>query len=280
MVFTVNKAGYTFCFRNPSYDSDTLEFEYKIEGLSENKTNDGFFYRGATYLNSSKVIKFIKLVIDGVSYAGIRVPEELHSELDTLFNVLKTEYINERASRDFKYIMNDMTSYGIYNGISHYDLDYLYAQLRKILPNIDKCNLNMEIVAKILSEDPDIIAIANKTYRPVNENPDWNDGYRILFREQVKQGDAVGYGTIPNAVMCSKLKAMMIENIESNLKEIQNTQQKLDNLKAKANFTGEKQILNTWIEPCNDRNEECNTDICTLYICPNGEQLLERQHTW
>ncbi|MGL4774558.1 MAG: hypothetical protein ACRC2K_13435 [Clostridium sp.] len=32
--------------------------------------------------------------------------------------------------------------------------------------------------------------------------------------------------------------------------------------------------------PCNDKREECNLDIVTEYITPDGKYKEERQHTW
>ncbi|QPW59452.1 hypothetical protein IRP63_16155 [Clostridium phage CWou-2020a] len=48
----------------------------------------------------------------------------------------------------------------------------------------------------------------------------------------------------------------------------------------KAKETGEKQILKTWSEPCNDPNESCDVDNIVLYAMPNGEEQIERYHTW
>lgn len=47
-----------------------------------------------------------------------------------------------------------------------------------------------------------------------------------------------------------------------------------------AKETGEKQLTGQWSEPCNDRNEECNVDICYQYIDGDGNYSIERQHTW
>ena len=47
-----------------------------------------------------------------------------------------------------------------------------------------------------------------------------------------------------------------------------------------ARSTGKKQLIKKWIEPCNDKNEECNLDMVYLYAMPNGMQKKIRQHTW
>lgn len=47
-----------------------------------------------------------------------------------------------------------------------------------------------------------------------------------------------------------------------------------------AKSTGKKQLIKKWIEPCNNKNEECNLDMVYLYAMPDGSKKTERQHTW
>lgn len=48
----------------------------------------------------------------------------------------------------------------------------------------------------------------------------------------------------------------------------------------KAKETGERQVLSKRNVPCNNPHIECNFDIITEYILPNGELVEERQHAY
>lgn len=47
-----------------------------------------------------------------------------------------------------------------------------------------------------------------------------------------------------------------------------------------AKRTGEKVLLRSWMEDCNDPREECSLDSVTEYALPDGTTRRERQHTW
>ena len=47
-----------------------------------------------------------------------------------------------------------------------------------------------------------------------------------------------------------------------------------------AEETGNIITKNIGLVPCNDDNEECNFDMLTILIYPNGDIKEKRQHTW
>jgi len=49
---------------------------------------------------------------------------------------------------------------------------------------------------------------------------------------------------------------------------------------AEAKRTGQKVLLRSWCEDCNDPREECSLDHVTEYAMPDGTTERERQHTW
>jgi len=55
---------------------------------------------------------------------------------------------------------------------------------------------------------------------------------------------------------------------------------KEEELRKKARETGERQLLNSYMEECNDPNEECDIDIICEYITPDGKIVTEKHHTW
>jgi hypothetical protein len=48
----------------------------------------------------------------------------------------------------------------------------------------------------------------------------------------------------------------------------------------KARNTGEKQLLDKYVTDCNDRHEQCSTDIVYQYAMPDGTVTTERVHTY
>jgi hypothetical protein len=47
-----------------------------------------------------------------------------------------------------------------------------------------------------------------------------------------------------------------------------------------AKITGIPQEISTYTIGCNDEQEECSTDIITIYANPDGTTTKKRQHTW
>jgi hypothetical protein len=81
--------------------------------------------------------------------------------------------------------------------------------------------------------------------------------------------------------------AIVKDEYEKRLAEIERekadklaAEQKRAEVFAKARTTGEKQVLDNWMAPCNDPNEQCSDDACTEYALPDGTTKVERVHTW
>jgi hypothetical protein len=47
-----------------------------------------------------------------------------------------------------------------------------------------------------------------------------------------------------------------------------------------AKDTGEKAQIRRWTVPCEDREEECSTDVVVEYAMPDGTKKTEQYHTW
>ena len=60
----------------------------------------------------------------------------------------------------------------------------------------------------------------------------------------------------------------------------QKEKQKYEEAKKEARKTGNNVIINRFSVECNDPNEECNTDIITVYMTPSGRTKEKRTHTW
>jgi len=57
-------------------------------------------------------------------------------------------------------------------------------------------------------------------------------------------------------------------------------EERINEAKKEARETGENVKVNSYTVPCNDSNEECNTDIITVYMTPSGKTEEVRNHTW
>lgn len=72
------------------------------------------------------------------------------------------------------------------------------------------------------------------------------------------------------------------ENVILVAKDTQKVEQqtKTDAVFEKARQTGQKQVLLTYMDDCDDPREECSTDFITVYAMPDGSRTTKRQHTW
>lgn len=179
---------------------------------------------------------------------------------------------------DIKYTMNDTTAYGIYNGISEFDITEIISDIKR------QYNSNAFIfadnIAEILNHDEELKQIAIDTYQAYPENENWNEEYLTWFRAAAKDKEAPGYGIIPNHIIRAKITDIILRKTAEENKEKQEEQSRINNLFEIARKTGEKQLISKWLENCNDPKEECNTDICCKWAMPDGTITYTRNHTW
>jgi len=116
--------------------------------------------------------------------------------------------------------------------------------------------------------------IAWETYRPIPEG-NWVEQYLNWFREAAKEKKAPGYGIIPNKIIREKITEIIVTETEKENKKKQEEEIRINNLFKLAKQTGKKQLIKDWIEPCCDKNEECNLDICSLWAMPDGTKNLQ-----
>jgi len=178
---------------------------------------------------------------------------------------------------DIRYTMNDTTAYGIYNGISEFSITEIVEDIKK--QHNSNAFIFADDIAKILNHDEELKQIAIETYRPDPEG-DWTEEYLTWFRAAAKEKKAPGYGIIPNHIIRAKITDIILRKTAEENKEKQEEQSRINNLFEIARKTGEKQLINKWLEDCNDPQEECNTDICYEWAMPDGTRQYTRNHTW
>ena len=70
-----------------------------------------------------------------------------------------------------------------------------------------------------------------------------------------------------------------VKEVEQRIEQQKETE-RIENIITTAKATGERQVLKQYTVDCNDPHEECNTDIVTVWVMPDGGQTKTRQHTW
>ena len=185
--------------------------------------------------------------------------------------------MHHKITRDIPYTLNDTTSYGIYNGISQFDIEPIIQNIKERYGT--KIFFFAEDIARILNKDAELKQIAIDTYQPYPEG-NWNDEYLEWFRNAVKEKAAPGFGIISNAIIREKISAIILKEMEKELQNKQVEEKRINELFEKAKQTREKQLINKWSEPCNNPNEECNVDIVYVWIMPDGGKTKSRHHTW
>ena len=276
-TFEFEKQGIKFVFRNPKLNQyGTLVMEYKIPEIKENKNNDGYFYN-SEFLPDKNAMSLYDVKINGKDIAGVVLPEDILTEIKAIYEQFKKEDLEKRLNSDIKYTMNDTTAYGIYNGISAFDITEIISDIKR------QYNSNVFIfaddIAKILNHDEELKQIAIETYRADPEG-DWTEEYLTWFRAAAKEKKAPGYGIIPNHIIRAKITEIVLNKTAEENKAKEEEQNRINNLFAKAKETGQKQLINQWVEDCNNPKEECNTDICCKWAMPDGTITYTRNHTW
>jgi hypothetical protein len=112
----------------------------------------------------------------------------------------------------------------------------------------------------------------------------WQDVNHIGWASAIRPG---ALGSFAKILICSISKEKL-EQIKTAQMEAKNQQEKIEQTEneritaifEKAKQTGEKQYLNHYTADCNDQNEDCSTDIVTIWAMPDGTKTITRQHTW
>lgn len=272
--FQLDKNGLVFVFRNPSvegvFQGGTLYYEFKIVGVKENKINDGFF-KGAEYNPHKNTINVGLFEVDKKKYSFVSLPENLITK--EFLEEKREEYRQSLINQDFKYTLNDTTSYGIYNGISELDIRALVFDIASnfklsVLDYDDK-----EIVRRI-NFNVEIKKIAEKSYIPYPENSGWSDEYKTIHRKMVDNKTAPGYGMIPNSVV-KEIVTDMLYNIAS--KKIQK-ERDIEEIFQRAKETGEKQLLRTWSREVDE--EDNNIVFYYEYAMPDGSTKTKENRAY
>lgn len=279
MNFEFKNGELKFCFRNPKWEEscNNLVMEYKVEGVKENKKGNDGYYWNSTFEPKKGAMAF-NLRVNGREYSGVKLPEDILLKVTEAYEELKEKDCQRRLNSDISYTLHDMESYGIYNGISQFDIAEIVSKLKQEL----ECDAFIfeDEIAKILTTYDEVKKIAEETYVPFPEHKDWSEEYKECHREAVKEGIAPGHGTIPNKIAKEKIKGILLAAMEKEREEKRRKQEELEAFFKLAESTGKKQCIRSWHVPCCDPKEECSLDICYEFAMPDGTTKVEKNHTW
>lgn len=274
-----NKKGMEFCFRNPTWNKfyKKMDMEWKVTGIKENDKNDGYYYC-SDFLPDKNVMTLDGVKINGKEILGVTPPDDLLAEIKKIYEQYKEKDFQERVNQNIKYTLNDTTTYGVYNGISEFDIEAIVANIKR------KCNSKILLfpneIATLLNKDKELRRIAEETYRPIDEEDNWKKEYLEWFREAAERKEAPGYGVIPNKIIRKKITDIILKEANKENKKRQEEEDRISHLFETAKETGEKQLVGEWLENCNDEDTECSLDVCRKWVMPDGTTKYTRNHTF
>lgn len=247
----------------------------------------GFFERSNIYwdIKTKKAVglrTYTKEIVEafGGKYGHeicISVPREVIDFIIEKDEEAKEIVRQEKINQDFKFRLYG-TSFGIYDGISEFDIQDLVSELKKKYDRF--LYMFNDDIAWNLTKDPEIIKIAIDSYIPYMEQENWSEETKRIYRENVKIKRAAGYGIIPNAVIKEKISEMLEKEYNQEIEKENRYNKKIAELLEKAKETGEAQLISQIDVDCNDPKLECSTDIISYYAMPDGTTKETRIHTY
>lgn len=146
-IFEFKKQGIKFYFRNPKIDQyDKLIMEYKINGIRENKNNDGYYYH-SEFIVDKNAMSFYDVKIKGKKVGGIELPENILIEVKNLFEQFKTE-----REQNINQIVNELVTgkRNIHFGIVGCEYPHYQAWVRNLPENLN--DLEQTIMERAIKE--------------------------------------------------------------------------------------------------------------------------------
>lgn len=285
MEFTFNKSGLEFYFTNPSLGTHgEMFFDWKVIGSNDK----GKMHRNADYKpNLGKI--YCDFKVGNKKYSGVNVPEDINKKMKETYDSL----LSKRKER-FKNVKLKLVSGEIPVSFSIVGCDYPYYGVRidsKYLTD-DLINLKYELLDTAIRTLIDnkyypgasFEFIENRLKQPICTKEKINkQAFNIQYDSKCQYYHGYDSNIVTDFDMklsdAIRLKDFIKEQTEKEEK-INKEKERINTLRQKAAETGEKQLYNQHTENCNDPKEECNIDIVSTYIMPDGSFKTFRQHTW
>lgn len=276
-TFEFEKQGIKFVFRNPKLNQyGKLIMEYKIPEIKENKNNDGYFYN-SEFLPDKNIMTFYDVKIKGKTFRGVGLPEDILEKIKTLFEELKAEREN-----NIDQVVDELVQgkRNIYFGIVGCDFPHYQAWIRNLPEDLQ--GLEQEIMTKaievIMGKDESVSNPCDYLQKAANKNIGCIEEIGDVLNPEFNEETQKYYGFKDSIVTGFEMK--LVDILQPVLEKREAYKKKLDVIFAKAKETGQKQLINQWVEDCNDPKEECNIDICCKWAMPDGTITYTRNHAW
>lgn len=260
-----NKKGLTFKFESTGVEYGTVKYKYWISDIEPNKHNeDGFYYNAVLNINK-KAFTFGKHTLKSIKINGKNIINGVLLEKDILEQVIEIEKAEiEKQENLIQQTINDVVSGKVPVTFVKVGCDYEYyeAYLESELKVIKDRQFDIiEKAMRILTGDDYCRADSLK------ETAKQIFGDDFIFLKKGNRFD------IKLSELTDYVLKRRKENEEKQLK-------KENELIELAKKTGEKQVLKRWSTECNNKNEECDIDIITVWIDAEGNKETIRTHTW
>ena len=246
MNFTVNKEiggkELEFVYEVKEGEKGETRIGCKVDGYVGTKhTETGMIY-GCKLIQDKKAISFNAVQnIAGKKVGGIVIPEEIFTQIKNLSESFKME---EKAKQLKE--LNDIKNGKIAIEVKFHDGEYLSGHTL----HGKQAELLVELGLARYVDGWGYLA---------------NNGVVEALGETFTYSQAVEFAQ-PKILAAEKLVASEKAKVEAKFLE--------------AKETGKKVKLESWMEDCNDRNEDCSLDNVITYAMPDGTVKTERNHTW
>lgn len=275
------KAGIKFMFKDLTWDDEVRDFIFRWKAIGSddsefnNCTEDGYFGYAKVDLSNKRIVCSFKT--KGKQLKGVLIPENIFKEVEKLCKEAKSNF-----ARKFNEIVEEVVAGKKNINFSIVGCDFPQYQAwiddTEGLKNTPKI---MEEAIKRLTGESHICNACDYIYYKIkqrisNKNGLNDKAFNLKYDKEIQQ-----YHEFSSDIVTSfDMKLADAIKLNEYLAKEKLKEEKRKDIFLKAKETGEKQILKAWSEPCNDPNESCDVDNIVLYAMPNGEEQIERYHTW
>jgi len=277
-TFEFEKAGYTFCFRNPQFDRyNKLAMEYKIIGECENKDNDGYYYN-SEYSQERKAMTYSSLKIKGKKIGGVTLPDDMLKEIEAIHENFKAtrkaniqkavdELISGTRNIHFSIVGSEYPEYqawveNLSDDLEGKEQDIMMQAITAVMGKDEFVSNSCDYLNRLAYKTVGNIETVGKDIM----NPQFNSEVQKYhdFNEEVVTGFDMN----------------LIDILQTRINRINKETSKLAIIFETAKTIGKEQLINKYSTECNDPKEQCDLDMVYVYAMPDGSTKEERNHTW
>lgn len=276
-TFEFEKAGYTFCFRNPQFNRySELVMEYKIISECENKDNDGYYYN-SEYSQEKKAMTYSSLKIKGKKIGGVTLPDDMLKEIEAIHE-------NFKATRkaNIQKAVNELISgtRNIHFSIVGSEYPEYQAWVENLSDDLDgkTQDIMMQAITAIMGKDEFVSNscdyLNRLVYKTIGNIEIVGNVLNPQFNSEIQKYHGF------NEKIVTGFDMNLMDILQTRINRINKEASKLAAIFETAKTTGKEQLISKYSTDCNDKNEQCDLDMVYVYAMPDGTEKSERTHTW